>query len=499
VDIERVMIIDLDGLRRDVFDEAVRSGAAPALARLVGGGDFSRGIALPALSVMPSVTFACQASIVTGAHPGAHGVAGNQLFDRLGTISDGTPRYFGFDVGDTYAVDDAVEVFRSGLASRLLSPSTPTLYERAAERGWDGLVVHHMYARGAEWLPPDLFDLARFTKGRGPIGLAAEEYDRRMLERVLGRLRRPPAPRLVMLYFMGLDHHSHDHGPASQRDYLVRFVDRQLAELLEALDALGLLAGTLWAIVSDHGQIAVEPDDRHSLRIGFPFDREMGHLFDALGLDVHDYPGEDPDCSAVSAANGGSAHLYLHRGCGTRTPSTVWADPPDFASDVLPVARAFHEANATGRYAAELQGALAYVLVRDAGGAGGWAAPYRLLRADGALVPPEEGLAGQGAAADAANRLRLLAGPNSGDILLVSNYAGGYYFGVPHHGMHGGLDRQDSQAVLALGLPGASAEDAAALRERVQAAVAARCAREGGREPSVADLVPCLTALLGWD
>jgi hypothetical protein len=56
-------------------------------------------------------------------------------------------------------------------------------------------------------------------------------------------------------------------------------------------------------IFSDHGQIHVKADDKHSLRLAFPFEREIGHLFDALGLDVHDYPGEDPNCDAVVASN----------------------------------------------------------------------------------------------------------------------------------------------------------------------------------------------------
>jgi hypothetical protein len=497
---KRLIILIIDGLRRDVFERAVREGRAPALARLMGGTDFARALSNPVLSVMPSVTFAAQASIVTGAHPGAHGVAGNELFDRQGTLSAGVPRYFGFDVGDTLAVDDAIEVFRSGLASRLLDAGAPTLYERAARHGRTSLVAHHMYARGADWIRPDLVALARFLKGAGPLGLAAHDYDRGMLEKALARLRAGARPDVLTLYFMGLDHHSHAHGPQAQDEYLCTFLDPQIAGLLDALAALDLLDGTLWAVASDHGQIAVAADDRHSLRIGFPFDREMGYLFDALGLDVHDYPGEDPDCNVVVAANGGSAHVYLHRGAGTRTPDTRWGEPPDFARDVLPVARAFHAANATGEYAPDLRDALALVLVRDTSGPEGWAAPYRVCRPDGTLLSVEEYLGWRPdlETVDAANRLRLMAGANSGDILLVSNYAEGYYFGAPHRGMHGGLHLEDSSAVQALALPGGSAQDADELRARVRAALAERCAREGMRAPSVADLAPCLSALVEW-
>jgi len=40
--------------------------------------------------------------------------------------------------------------------------------------------------------------------------------------------------------------------------------------------------------------------------------------------------------------------------------------------------------------------------------------------------------------ADPVNRLNNLVGPMCGDILLVSNYAGGYHFAAPMCGMHGG-------------------------------------------------------------
>jgi len=39
----------------------------------------------------------------------------------------------------------------------------------------------------------------------------------------------------------------------------------------------------------------------------------------------------------------------------------------------------------------------------------------------------------------------------SGDILLISNYSGGYYFSGPLRGMHGGLHPEDSFATLAFG------------------------------------------------
>jgi hypothetical protein len=175
---ERLVILDIDGLRRDVFLSALADDRAPNLARLVGGPDAGQGLHFEPVSNAPSITFCCQASIFTGAHPEQHGIMGNQFYDRFGRASGGVPRHFAFDVGDSLAVDDAVLVFtgQTGLIGDLLSPDTPTLYEKAAARGLTSIVAYNMIARGAtHWLKPNLVDIARFTKGGGLLGLSAEQ------------------------------------------------------------------------------------------------------------------------------------------------------------------------------------------------------------------------------------------------------------------------------------------------------------------------------------
>ena len=489
----RLVIIDLDGLRRDVFRDTLADGGLPNVERIVGGREGQAACHVDALSTAPSITFAAQASIFTGRHPGAHGIAGNESFDRLGRISGGRPRHFGFDVGYTLAVDDAVRVFTDGLASQFLNAETPTLYEVASGRGLTSTVAYHMYARGAgAWLPPNVVEIARFTKGKGVLGLEAGEYDQGMLDRLVEHLDAGSRPDVLTAYFMGLDHHSHAHGPASQPAYLRDVVDRQIGRLLEALQAHGMLAGALFVLVSDHGQIEVVPNDRHSIRLGFPFDRELGHVFEALGLDVHDVPGEDPACDAVMGLNGGLAHVYLqHR-------AARWADPPRFEEDVLPVAEAFRQMNETGKYEDELQGSLELILVRDAG-RDGWQGAYRVYVGEGRTEPLSSYLAAHPELdyADAANRIRLAAGPCTGDLILAANGRAGYYFGAPTTGVHGGLYPEESEVVLTFAYPGGSPGEIAWLRETASGVVADACANEGHREPSVADMVPVALALVG--
>jgi len=490
--LRRLVIIDVDGLRRDVFRAALEAGHLPNVERIVGGREGRAACRVDALSTAPSITFAAQASIFTGQHPGQHGIAGNESFDRLGRISSGRPRHFGFDVGYTLAVDDAVRVFSDGLASQLLSSETPTLYEIVSANGMTSAVAYNMYARGADaWLPPDIIEIARFTKGPGRLGLEAGQYDGRMLDCLIAHLDAGTRPDVLTAYFMGLDHHSHVNGPASQPAYLRDVIDPQLGRLLDALEARGMLAGALFVLVSDHGQIEVAPDDRHSIRLGFPFDRELGHLFAALGLDVHDVPGEDPACDAVMGLNGGLAHVYLqHR-------AARWADPPRYAEDVLPAAEAFRQMNEGGKYEESLQGSLDLILIRDAEREG-WQAEYRAYLGDGRTQPLGDYLTAHPELdyADPVNRIRLAASALTGDLILVANGREGFYFGGPTTGVHGGLLLAESEAVLTFARPSGSPDQIARLREMVAGVVSDRCASEGDRQPSVADMVPAALALL---
>jgi hypothetical protein len=293
---------------------------------------------------------------------------------------------------------------------------------------------------------------------------------------------------------MGLDHHSHLHGPASQPAYLREVIDPQIGRLVDLLAAHEILDGALFVLVSDHGQIDAIPDDRHSIRLGFPFDQELVHVFKALNLDVHDIPGEDPACDAVMGLNGGLAHVYLQNRAGR------WADKPRYVEDVLPVAEAFREMNATGKYEDELQGSLDLILVRNAE-RDGWQAEYQVYLGAGQAQPFGDYLTTHPelAYADGANRIRLAASEVSGDLILAANAREGFCFGGEMRGVHGGLWPEDSRAVLSFAYPGGSADEITWLRETVEGVIGDRCANEGNRQPSVADMVPAVLALLEID
>ncbi len=487
---KQILLIDIDGLRPDVFKQALNDGKIPVLTKLLGGADLSRGLQVDALAPAPSITFASQASLFTGAHPKEHGIPGNQFFDRFGDFNKGVPRHYAFDVGDTLAADDAVLVFTHGLAANCLR--VPTIYEELAEQGYRSVVAGNMYAKGADvWLKPSLVDIARFTKGGNLFGMSSAEYDGEIIAETIEEIEQNGIPDILTIYLMGLDHESHHHGPDAQYQHLVEVIDPLLAQLWDALLEAKSDYAPLVAIFSDHGQIKVIADDKHSLRLAFPFEKEIGHLFDALGLDVHDYPGEDPHCDAVVASNGGLAHVYLQNRTGH------WADKPEFVRDVLPVAAAFWEAHETGNYASELKNALAGVLVRDVE-KDSWDAPYQAFTPQGEIISLKEWFALQDPELylDPVNRIQNLVSGMAGDMLLISNYAEGYYFGAPIEGVHGGLHPDDSSAIFFIGAPGMDAQNWQSTKKNIQTAIQERCQTEDDRQPSTADLYTALQAAL---
>src|SRR5690606_37447601 len=69
-----------DGTNANVLYDMLAAGEAPNLARLL---DAGTGLAHGAMASLPSVTLANHTTILTGAHPGHHGVLHNAWYDRV--------------------------------------------------------------------------------------------------------------------------------------------------------------------------------------------------------------------------------------------------------------------------------------------------------------------------------------------------------------------------------------------------------------------------------
>ncbi|MEN6481591.1 MAG: alkaline phosphatase family protein [Anaerolineaceae bacterium] len=492
----RVVLIDISGLRQDVFHQALKEKKLPMMEQLLGGENAMNGVHIDPISTFPSTTFSAQTSIITGLHPNQHGISGNQFFDRFGSNNNGIPIFYDLDMGDRLAVDDAVAVFqgKKGLIGDLLEDHSLTIYEIAKQFGLRSIVGNHMLARGADlWLKPELMDVARFTKAGDLFGSQASAFDHQMIQQLCKNISGEKEFDFITAYFMGLDHQSHHEGPESQMDYLSKVIDAQVGELVETLRTKNRLTNTLFVFVSDHGQVACKADDRYAIPLSYPFEREFEGFFSTFGLDMQaDFPGEGPNCEAVVASNGGMAQVYLQNRRGS------WKDAPRFELDVLPIAEALWEANLSGMYCSELRGTLSMILVRNVEQEG-WQAPYQVLTADG-IFPLDEYFEENYNFNQVEGALRLndLSGHTSGDLILISDIEEGYYFGSPVRGVHGGLKEEESFAVLSLGWFEAKEGSANWLRNTTQRIIARRRELEKRSSPLLEDMLPVLWAVMGW-
>ena len=248
----RAVIIDVDGIRRDTFQQAYQDGRLPNFQRV-----FARALWFDnASSVLPTVTMAAQASIFTGAQPARHGVPGNQWFDRS---ADRLVDYM--SAGGLICVYGLTVLGGAGCAGGLANGHllAPSLYEAAAQAGLTSAVYFSQYWKGAaRAAPPTMTEMVGFLAG-SPIDWNA--FDTEMEARAITELQSRGLPSLLTLYFAGADGIAHKDGIASQVPYLAGAIDPLLGHILDAMESLdpSWREHTLFVLVSDHGRTSLVP------------------------------------------------------------------------------------------------------------------------------------------------------------------------------------------------------------------------------------------------
>ena len=280
----RAVIIDVDGIRRDTFEQLYRDGRLPNFQRV-----FARALWFDnASSVLPSVTMAAQASIFTGTQPARHGIPGNQWFDRsAGRLID----YMNpSGLTCVYALTLLGGARCSGgLANGHLL--APTIYEAAAQAGLTSAVYFSQYWKGAaRAAPPTGTELLGSLAGN-PVNWGA--FDKQMAGRAVAELKSRGLPPLITVYFAGTDGAAHKEGIASQAAYLSGTVDALLGHILDTIESLdrSWRKHTLFVLVSDHGRTD---------RVPHPEDLTLKADLQAA-----------VPAGATIAANGGMAYIYL--------------------------------------------------------------------------------------------------------------------------------------------------------------------------------------------
>lgn len=473
----RLLVFALDGVGDDDLRRALREGRLPALAAMLGpGGEdgvYAHGYAAPdVLSVLPSATAPGWAAAFTGATGARSGIAGNEWFVR-DSMAFWAPVPMSVS-GKAHAT----EQYTDELMSRLLQ--APTVYEGLGVRAH---VSMQPFFRGADYLTMpniatfgSLFEeTVKAATGGSSDGTpdTYRETDRASIRSVRRAAEEFGLPDVQVVYFPGTDLTTHqvERPLERQQQYLSEVTGPLMEEVLALYREQGALDSTFVLVVSDHGHTPVLSDDRHSLHVGG--DDEPPAVLRQAGFRVrpHELQTEADDYQAVLAYHGFMAFVYLADRGSCPQPGTRcdWSAPPRLAEDVLPVARAFHEASRTGAGVPALRGALDLVLVRDRSGAG-WSVYQgdglvslgeylrRTPRPDLLRLQPRLEALVDGPHGDRAGDLLLLARTGT-DLPLEERF----YFAPPSWSEHGGAHAQDSRIPLLLIHPARSGPELRAL------------------------------------
>lgn len=512
----RVLVFALDGVGEDELLAAIRGGAAGHMAALLGastargagagtGADdsFAWGYAVPGvLSILPSTTLAAWTSVFTGEPPARTGVPGNEWYAREQRT------FYAPAPVSVEGIEHALAIYTDGLLDRAVA--VPTLYERADVRSYVALSQVH---GGADLLVlPDLGVLGELVSaavaGLGDEGESMEQeaysrLDEAAVDQLLETMQAHGVADLQVVYFPGVDLYTHvaEHSIESQRRYLVEVIDRAVGRVVDAYREAGVLEQTWIVFVSDHGHTPVLDDDRHAL--GTDGVDEPPALLERVGFRMRPFElrveGEARDYQAVVAYQGAIAYVYLadRSTCTERGTECDWVRGPRLEEDVLPVVRAFDEANRTGARVPGLRGTLDLVFAREPRRADEDALPFQVW--DGAaLVPVGDYLARHPRPdlLELESRLEgLAAGPyghRAGDVLLLAKSGAErpieerYYFSSEYRSWHGSPTAQDSRIPLLVARRGTPA---AQVREVVTRTI--------GTRPTQLDVTRLILGLLG--
>ena len=267
-DSRKLILVVIDGLTPDVFEDAVETGAAPALAFLAEHGSYGRGV-----STFPSLTPVCLSSIATGAHPDVHRIPHLVWYHRAERRL--------VEYGSSFAAIRAAGTRRSildaifNMNEQHLGDEAVTVYEALEDAGLTAAAVNVTCYRGRTRHRPLLRGLARPAFGPkrfffynlyesdetgapvavfGRAGGSIDAYGAAVGRWLVTR----DGFDFLFYYLPDYDFASHALGPAETQEALVRS-DAAIGALIEAAGGPDEFLER-YAVVacSDHGQTRVE-------------------------------------------------------------------------------------------------------------------------------------------------------------------------------------------------------------------------------------------------
>jgi hypothetical protein len=262
---DHVIAILFDGCNPNRLYDMAATGQAPHVARLVASGTtFRHG----AMASLPTVTLANHTSLLTGCHPGHHGVLHNAWYDRSLGRQVVTESPATWQEAMTWLAP-GVETIHLALKRRRPGAVTVSVNE-PADVGADYSTFDLFRQGRADELLPDLSSLPPFTTES--FGLSSEDYrwgtfaDAVALGQATaiwgGRhlgIDYPP-PVFTWVSFSLTDSAFHEGGPHSDiARAAVRDTDARVGELLRTVEAAGVFDRTAFCLMADHGMEENDP------------------------------------------------------------------------------------------------------------------------------------------------------------------------------------------------------------------------------------------------
>jgi hypothetical protein len=286
----KVLLVVIDAATPHVVCPAIRTGRLPVFQRLMEAGTMHE----RSVSIFPSITPAATSSIITGAYPAEHGIAGASWYDEAAQ----EVAYYGDDFW-VIAREGFGEFVRDFLlrlnGDRLTAPTLFQLTERA---GRTAACLNYLVFRGNHAhdvripslmaaLPgvplsatvegPSMLCLGDFVGTRSPAGKRVDEkggllHRFGMDDASTGVMLRDLAatrewPDFTVAYFADNDYRSHIVGPVAALPVVER-VDAMLGDAFDAAGGLETVLEEMLVIVtSDHGHCDILADPGAVIRL----------------------------------------------------------------------------------------------------------------------------------------------------------------------------------------------------------------------------------------
>jgi phosphonoacetate hydrolase len=253
-----------DGTNANVLYDIAARGEAPNVARLMENGTaFGHG----AIASLPTVTLANHTTIITGAHPGHHGILHNAWYDRA---------------RGAQIITNSSATWPTAMDH--LTPGTESIHD-AVHRTWPDaftVSVNEPCDTGADYSTFDFFrrgEVPPIPKSTEGLPHTTERFvrpskdyswssivDHMGVEQATGILSGHyrdvsyPRPRFMWCNFTLTDAAMHEGGPYSEMAAAsVRDSDARIGEVIAALQARGIADDTAFMLVADHGMEESDP------------------------------------------------------------------------------------------------------------------------------------------------------------------------------------------------------------------------------------------------